>query len=453
MRLLQASLLLTASLILSGCTVGSTQPAPARWTTGFWFWQGSTIDPAYSGQQLDVLFVQVGTIRKEGLGWVRTAAQWHAYGTLPSELPPAREYWLVWRYDGRGVPDSEVAAILGNEFVRLRDAAHERHLNVAGLQLDIDSPTSALPRYAEFIREVRKRLPDGMRISITALLDWFRDGAGIDAVIAAVDEFVPQFYDIGDPGDAQAAIASRIDAARWGPVFNRFYKRFRIGISSFGRARMVGRGAAEQRRLTFYGDMRPLDVATNPAFRLNASRNPTEETVLSYQALRKVEVAYERLEPGDAVEFVISTPETIRAAVQRARQIKGNMQGVVFFRWPSGREDWAMQPEEALDAAGVTAASQRKEDRVQVISGECAAVRCVDVYLETAGPLSPQAVRYRIRASRPLEYFLPDRNVPARLAGESELDVSLPPYCGRGRLYIGRAVSLEPAEFTVEEER
>src|SRR5438045_2806642 len=56
-------------------------------------------------------------------------------------------------------------------------------------------------------------------------------------------------------------------------------------------------------------------------------------------------------------------------------------------------------------------------------------------------------------ASAPLDYFLPERNVPVHLAGASELEISLPPYCSRGRLYIGRAVSLHHAEFTVEEEQ
>ena len=43
--------------------------------------------------------------------------------------------------------------------------------------------------------------------------------------------------------------------------------------------------------------------------------------------------------------------------------------------------------------------------------------------------------------------------MPVKLAGTSNLEVSLPAYCARGRLYVGRAVTLQHAEFTVEEER
>lgn len=463
MRLPEAALLVIASVCLSGCTVSwSSQPTPARWTTGFWFWDGSSIDPAYSGQELDVLFVQVGTIRKETLpAYVRPTGnateQWYAYGALPSEIPPAREYWLVYRYANQGVPDPQVASKIATEINRLQSDARERHLNVVGVQLDIDSPTSALPRYADFIRDVRRGLPKGVQVSITALLDWFRSGTAIGDVIAQVDEFVPQFYDLGNPAaEGEAAIAARIDAARWGPVFNRFRKRFRIGVSSFGRARVIPHEPPAQspyRRVVFYGDLRPLDVATNAAFQLQTSRNTANETVLSYRASRKVQVGYERLDAGDIVQFIISTPDAIHAAVQNARRIDGYLAGVVFFRWPSSREDWAMQPDEVLEAAGTELAGQRKEDRVQVVAGGCAAVYCVDVYLDSAGPLSPKPARYRIRTSAPLEYFLPERNVPVQLVGTSELEVSLPAYCGRGHLYVGRAVSLQNAEFTVKEEQ
>jgi hypothetical protein len=300
-------------------------------------------------------------------------------------------------------------------------------------------------------------LPKGTQISITALLDWFRNGTAIDGVITEADEFVPQFYDIGDPAtEGQAAIAARIDAARWGPVFNRFHKRFRIGISSFGRARVIPQESAAQgrhRKLVFYGDLRPLDVATNPAVQLQASRNAADETVLNYQATKEVQIGYERLKTGDIIQFIVSTPDAIRSAIQSARQMKGNLTGVVFFRWPSAREEWAMQPDEVLDAAGVHSPGRPDGNRVYTIGGDCTSVHCVDVYLESAGPLSPRPVQYRIRASTQLEYFLPERNVPVHLAGRSDLEIALPAYCARGRLYLGRAVSLRNAEFAVEEER
>lgn len=459
MRAPVAFVLLIALLGLTGCVIsGSSQAPPSRWTTGFWFWDGSSVDVTWSGATLDVLFVQVGTIRKEDprLYLGRAGDPWHVYGQLPEELPSAREYWAVFRHERQALPELHVASMLAGETVRIQAEARNRQLNMVGVQLDIDCPTAALSRYAAFLKELRKSLPPGVQISITALLDWFRSGTAIDDVIAQVDEFVPQFYDLGDPRgpDGDAAIAARIDAARWGPVFQRFGKRYRIGISSFGRARMVS-GVARPRTgylgLSAYGDVKPLDVAANPAFNLQTERNAANEAVLTYRAARKTAISYNRFEPGDGIQFILPTPEAIRAAVQSARQMKGSIAGVVFFRWPASNESLALQPDEVLDAAGFRAADRRVKDRVHVVEGQCAAVRCVDIYLESVGPLSPRPARYRIRASTPLEYFLPEQNVPVRMAGAARLELSLPPYCARGRLYLGRAVSLQPADFQVEE--
>lgn len=329
----EAAILLIGSLGLSGC-VASSQSPPTRWTTGFWFWEGSSLDPAYSGETVDVLFAQVGTIRSEGARRpaAEPAERWFTYGRWPKQMPSARDYWLVYRYERQGVPGLPAAAQLAGEISNLRAEARERNLHVVGIQLDIDSPTSLLPRYAEFLSEVRKDLPEGFEISITALLDWFRSGTAINDVVKQVDEFVPQFYDIGDPAVfyRESAIAARIDPARWGPVFNRFHKRFRIGISSFGRARLIPNEAPAQtgyRRVAFYGDLQALDIAVNPAFELRAERNQAGETVLNYRATRKVRIDYTNVNLGDTFQFIVSTPEAIRAAVQSARQIKGSTPG------------------------------------------------------------------------------------------------------------------------------
>ena len=69
--------------------------------------------------------------------------------------------------------------MIARKVAELRGLAEQRRLNLVGVQLDIDSPTGSLAEYADFLREVRKTLPPGMGISITALLDWFRDGTAV----------------------------------------------------------------------------------------------------------------------------------------------------------------------------------------------------------------------------------------------------------------------------------
>ncbi len=144
---------------MGGCASSSRpQPPPEKWTTGLWFWDGSSTQNTSLVKTLDVLFVQAGTIRLGTPGNLGRTS-WSVDGYLPEELPPARDYWLVFRYDHQGVPDLKASLVLGTEVFRLRDSARLRHLNVVGVQLDIDSPTRALPQYAEFLRSVRKNIP------------------------------------------------------------------------------------------------------------------------------------------------------------------------------------------------------------------------------------------------------------------------------------------------------
>jgi hypothetical protein len=137
--------------------------------------------------------------------------------------------------------------------------------------------------------------------------------------------------------------------------------------------------------------------------------------------------------------------------MESAKRMRGHLAGVVFFRWPSSNETLAMQPDEVLMAAGLIAQNRRKSS-VLLNDGGCAAVKCMDLFLETVNPFSPQPIHYRTHSSTELEYFLPETNMPIRMMGPSELELSLPPYCGRGRMYIGRAVTGNSAQFTVEEE-
>jgi hypothetical protein len=278
-----------------------------------------------------------------------------------------------------------------------------------------------------------------VQISITALLDWFRPGTAISDVVRSVDEFVPQFYDVQN--GRSGAIAAPIDAARWGPVFNRYNRRFRIGVSSFGRSRYTSR-----RRPWFEAEgISPIDLAVERSFRLSTSITDAGETVLKYVAIRNARIGYNRFEPGDTIEFTLPTQQGMRNAVQQAKRMGGWCAGVVFFRWPSFNETVTALPEDALIAAGTNAPSSPVV--VQSVSGGCAAVYCADLYLMNARPLSPAPARYYIQSSTELEYFLPRERMPVRMSGPAEIEIVLPPYCGRSRMYLGRAVTKNLAEF------
>jgi hypothetical protein len=45
-------------------------------------------------------------------------AGWFAYGSLPDQLPAAREYWVVFRYERQGVPDAAAVPMLAQTVAR-----------------------------------------------------------------------------------------------------------------------------------------------------------------------------------------------------------------------------------------------------------------------------------------------------------------------------------------------
>ncbi len=296
-----------------------------------------------------------------------------------------------------------------------------------------------------------------MQLSVTALLDWFRDGTAVSEVIKATDEFVPQFYDVSDKSGQSGGInlpltqstaihpiAAKIASAEWATRFNKFGKRYRIGISSFGPSAVVMAG-----RVQVYGDLTPLAIGSNPAFALSAERTPARETILKYRANRKSIIFYATFEPGDLIEFVMPTPEAVSDATNNAKQMGGYCVGVVFFRWPAPDHEIALRPAEVLNAIGAYK-SDLATPRVTAKDGGCAAVECVDLHLFNVEAQANIRLRNRITSSVPLEYFLPEADIPVRPSGPTELEVVVPPFAGTDHLFLGRAVTSTRSEFSVK---
>jgi hypothetical protein len=435
------------AVLLWGCSGGkqSAAPGPRKWSIGFWFWEGSSV-AVRAATPVDAIYAQAGSIERNP----SSDTKWGVYCRAPRELPPAGEYWLVVRLAKPGVPGKDALPQLASRLREALAAARTRGLPVAGVQLDIDCPTRLLADYAAWLGELRRQLPPGAQLSITALLDWFRDGAAIDQVIARVDEFAPQFYDTQQPRE-RSVVAAPIDARRWGPVFERFGKSYRIGVSSFGRATFVRAGRRQNVGGSIvFPDVTPLEVGQSPAFRLAVSRTPAQETLLHFDATDSTSIGWSSFAPGDQIEFVIPTMESMRSAVSAARSMGVNCAGVVFFRWPADRETMAAQPDQALRAAGARGVEPPRLS-LHAVDGGCAAVRCTDLYITDVAPLSPSPLRRRIRSSMELEYFVPADDTPVRLVAPDLLELRLPPFVGASRMYLGRAVTAEPAGFQMEE--
>jgi hypothetical protein len=429
---------------LSGCATSlqSQGPPPSNWSVGFWYWGSDGESPLPAQAKPQAVYFHAGTINAP----YRPGVPWSLFGSVPDRLPPASAYWLLFRMEGHEVPDTAAAENISREISATRREALLSNLNVRGVQLDVDSPTKSLSQYAEFIRVLRNRLPAGTQISITALLDWFRDGTDIGKVINQVDEFVPQFYDVA-PGESRKAIATAFDATLWASKFNRFHKPYRIGLATFGRGRIEVKGASAS---GYYRDIRPSDLAGNTAFRLNASHSGVDELVLRYEAIREVKIGYQTFQPGDFAEFVMSTNAEVKSAVRAARAIGGYCAGVVFFRWPEQNEVLAMDPDVVMSAAGFGPPESTPAISVHQVDGYCAAVSCTDIFVLNRRPLLSHEARYRILSSGEIDYFVPSEGGRARMVDPTHLDFDVPPYGGEGRTYLGRAVSRTKVTFEVE---
>lgn len=442
-------LLLPLLWFLTACDEG-LRGSPAStppWKVGFWLWPGAAVEAAAAGKHpFDLLYVQAGradSYFKNSVSW-----QW------PQQLPPAAEYWALWRYDPPAQPADGQIAVIAGDFLKRREEAAAQGQTLVGIQLDYDCPTEGLAEYAAFLDKLRKALPDGTRVSITALLDWFRPGTGIRDVLARTSEFVPQFYDTAPPSDGQLrAIAEPIDAARLGPVFNSFGIPYRVGITSFGRIALNSGGTAR-----FFRDLAPLDVLDRPGLkRLSTGQTPSgeERSVMRVErpmVLDLSDTSYWNLKPGDQIELIMPTRRSVLAAYDAAKKLGGFCAGVVFFRWPSAQEVLVLNPAQLLGWVG-RAEIVPGPPAVASAEGDCAAVSCQDLELRIADRMPEKPVVFRIRSSLPLEYFLPNPRYRSRITvtGTSGIRVALPASHGAGSLYLGRAVTLRAAQFTVTE--
>lgn len=434
---------------LAGCggdTIGSAQPNPG-WTVGFWFW---SYGPGFASASVpvDALYLQAGRVFPRRPS---DRPPWGVTSSLPAVLPPAREYWLVYRFDVPGVPQQDVIPELSKTIaVDLADA-RRRKLPVAGVQFDIDSPTAGLAEYGTFLKEFRSALPANTRISITALLDWFRSGTAVAVVLTQVDEFVPQFYDTGDRS-GEYSIAVPIDAARYGPEFEKAGKPYRIGAASFGRGRRISAPDADGRTAVVgtrsLGDVSPPDLSML-GIKPTATQTPAGETLLTFQISKSATLGFTRVSPGDRFEFLYPTMASLRAAVAEAKAMGPHCSGILFFRWPNGGEMLAAQPDQVLRAAGVLTTSVALR-LIQRDKG-CAAVHCTDLFISDAEPLSDKPVRYTVHSSAELEYFIAAEKTPARMAGSDTIELTAPPFLGRSQIYLGRAVTVKAAEYRLEE--
>ncbi len=171
-------------LLLSACGQPVEEPADsvdARNYDAFWLWAGVRPQPVL--EQAETLYLLGGEVRADG-------AALHELRPATPQVDDAA-LWLVIRTETLAWREEHYRALIARAAVWERANPH-----FIGVQLDFDSDTRGLDRYAEFLRDLRQRLPQNYRLGITGLLDWSAQGDPVDLVALAdvVDEAVFQVY-------------------------------------------------------------------------------------------------------------------------------------------------------------------------------------------------------------------------------------------------------------------
>ncbi len=155
----------------------------------FWLWGGVAPQPALANAK--VLYLLRGQVSSAPTG-SRPARLIAQGGSTPHLGARAgAKVWIVYRAHTLDWPPEVYAHVL-SDLDRWRAAGNA----VAGVQIDFDAHTRHLDRYVSFLQDLRERLPQEDRLSITGLLDWSSQGdpAALEALGGVVDEVVLQTY-------------------------------------------------------------------------------------------------------------------------------------------------------------------------------------------------------------------------------------------------------------------
>lgn len=169
--------------MLAACGQSNAEPEivdPADYRA-FFLWSG--VEPRAEMAQADAVYLLWGELQRGDPA--RIVA-------MRRSVPTAQygERWLVVRADRLDWGEGAYAQLL--------DAARswDRDGRLTGVQIDFDSSTGELRNYAAFLADMRRRLPNGLKLSATGLMDWPANARDADlaAMRGALDEIVIQTY-------------------------------------------------------------------------------------------------------------------------------------------------------------------------------------------------------------------------------------------------------------------
>ena len=357
-------LLLVAALAVSAVIVTrrrAQETPPRRLEVSLWYWRQPFHIPdreasALRSMGVRQLFVRAGTFGvRNGQVCFTLPQQWKSG-------PPDIGIQLVFNYNYDVVrqfeklPNQAISHALLDALAAQKSQAQAAGLNVVGVQLDLDSPTRLLPKYAALLQSIRPGL-NGLPLSVTALPTWFMSPL-VQQVVDAVDFTAPQFYEAETPRrlDHYVPLSRLSSVAEGMRRVARCGKPFYVGLPAYGHALVYN---DQGDLMGAWHDLGLPEAARNPAFHLErafpANASGGQATPGSYIGEDIYDFTAE-MRGSDGMRkpyhFVYDVPTPVLleqhlALVRRERP--SNCAGVILFRYPEPGEASTL-PMSALQA-------------------------------------------------------------------------------------------------------
>jgi hypothetical protein len=318
----------------------------------FWYWHQPFQIPQNELDQLKGMgvrriFVRAGTFHKDAKGLRLTLLQRWASRAEGLALHLVFNFDASVLHDFAETSNETLASAVLPEILAARASAERAGMHVAGIQLDLDCPTSRLPKYADLLHRIRAGMPSSaLTLSITALPTWYGSG-NLEPVLREIDFAAPQYYEahvgetlgeyttVSQPSRTERGLA----AAGWrgSPFF--------AGVPVYGHA-LVYNGSGKL--VGAFHDLGLCEALRNPSFRLARSFGANEEGKPSTPGTYIGEDVYDLEALVDASDgqgkgyhilYDVPTAESLaRHMALLRRKRPGNCLGAILFRYPQPGE-------------------------------------------------------------------------------------------------------------------
>lgn len=395
---------------------------------GFWYWHSPfTLSPEEEKDLrehgLNKMFVRAGTFSTDGGNAVLAIPQ--SYQRIPD-----LEIHLVFNFDSgfvRHFEEFDLAKVSEQVATRIEaqlDRAAKLGVEPTGVQLDLDSPTRLLPRYAEFVRRIRSRVKGEWQWSATALMSWLGT-KGVETLSRELDFIVPQAY--------EGVTGRTVDTMR--PVSDPDYLRsvmgkaeklacpYYFGIPAYGHGFLFDdRGKLAD----IYQKIGPAEAMRHPSFQFQEAypsdrlgqpakdqKSSVGEEVIKFKAIRP---SPSGRGVGYTLGFSVPSPELLRQMWDVVRENAGpKCRGAIIYRYPEPEATLTLTLPGILDVLqgnrpqpNLSLATDSERDNFEIIEGRsphAEASRDFFISIQNTGNaatfVSPDAVEVIVEFDRP----------------------------------------------------